>query len=679
MIPEAAQGSADPTALGAVHDGEGVNFVVFSDAAERMELCLFDANGREERLSLPRGDGGLWQAYLPGVAPGQRYGYRAYGRYDPENGFRFNPNKLLIDPYARDFDSDFILNQAHCGYDPDGRDGDPGFSRIDSAPWTPKGVVCDFRADPGRPAAPAIPWERAVLYEAHVRGQTILHPAVAPALRGGFDGFADDAVIGHIKSLGVTSVELMPVHAFVDEARLAALGLRNYWGYNSIGFFAPAKRYAGEGGPLSFRRMVRRLHDAGLEVILDVVYNHTAESDEFGPTISFRGLDNQAYYRLDAERPRRYVNYAGTGNILNVGHPRVRQMILDSLRYWAGTMEVDGFRFDLATVLGRDAGDFDAHGALMTAIGQDPSLNRLKLIAEPWDIGPGGYRLGAFPSGWAEWNDRFRDGVRSYWRGDHGAAREFAARFAGSRDIFSGERRIWASVNFVAAHDGMTLHDLVSFNAAHNEANGEDGADGRNDNRSFNHGVEGNTADEAIMALRGKQKRNLLASLFLGRGAPMLLAGDEFGRTQNGNNNAYCQDNDISWLDWRSIGEGGEKLIAFTRKLIALRAENAIFRPQDANAATVRWLNPGGGPQAEEHWNDPAALALCCLLAAEGKVEGAAEALILFNPFDGGVRFVLPRRDGGWTLLLYTEGDEGAESSFDEEAILAPRSLMALI
>ncbi len=682
--------AGDPTRLGATYDGAGVNFALFSAYAERVELCLFDAEGHElERITLPEYTNEIWHGYVPGLAPGQLYGYRVHGPYNPEAGHRFNPNKLLIDPYAKLIQGEIKWGQPTYGYKFEDEAGDLSFDETDSAASMPKCAVVDGWA-PTRHSRPRVPWSRAITYETHVRGFTRLHPAVPRGLRGTFDGLAHKEVVGYIKSLGVTSVELMPIHWFVDDDHLLAKGLRNYWGYNSLGFFAPMTRYLGPRGLPGFRQMVRAFHDAGLEVILDVVYNHTAEGNEKGPTLAFKGIDNFSYYRTMPDDARYYINDTGTGNTVNTSHPRVLQMVLDSLRYWAEQMEVDGFRFDLGTILGREPSGFDQRGGFFDAIGQDPTLSRLKLIGEPWDIGPGGYQVGGFPPGWSEWNDKFRDGVRDYWRGEHGITRELAARVTGSGDVYDLRgRRPWASVNFVTAHDGFTLNDTVSYNERHNDANGEDNRDGHSDNRSYNLGAEGPTDDAGIKAARERQKRNFLATLLFSHGAPMILAGDEFGRSQNGNNNAYAQDNEISWIDWRKIDDAGRKLTQFVRELIALRQAQPLLRRESfRDGMTVEWLNPAGGFQTDEAWNDAGATTIGLRLAREfGDGEEVwKEALILFNAVDSETAFILPEREGAsWRIVVDTAADDRAEGDalFADEAgnpqaRLFPRSLMLL-
>ncbi len=677
--------------LGAVFDGEGTNFALFSAHAERVELCLFDDSGRSEtaRITLPEYTDEVFHGYLPGVRPGQRYGYRVHGRFVPEDGHRFNPNKLLLDPYARELSGSVDWNDAHYGYEIGaGEDRDLSFSKLDSAPYMPKCVVVDWQADPQRSAAPNIGWDRTIFYEAHVRGFTQLHPAVPSDRRGTFEGLAEPAVVDYIKSLGVTTVELLPVQAYLDDHHLVAKGLSNYWGYNTIGFFAPMQRYLGSNGLSSFRDMVRRFHDAGLEVVLDVVYNHTAEGNELGPTLSFKGIDNFSYYRTMPGEPRYYINDTGTGNTVNTSHPRVLQMVMDSLRYWVEVMEVDGFRFDLGTILGREPHGFDPRGGFFDAMGQDPVLRKVKLVGEPWDIGPGGYQVGGFPPGWAEWNDKYRDTIRAYWKSEEGIIRDLAARITGSGDVYDQRgRRPWASVNFITAHDGFTLADLVSYNDKHNEANGEDNNDGHGHNLSFNYGAEGPTEDEGILAVRQRQKRNLLATLLLSHGTPMLLAGDEHGHSNRGNNNVYAQDNEIAWMRWENITQRDEALARFVRRVIALRTEHPIFRRASfRDGCLLRWVNPAGGEQQEEHWDDPGVLAIGLLMHMPDVESGGDEALILFNAFDGDVAFKIPSRvkAGSWSVVLDTEtgpnSDEGRKGvKADQEISLSPRSLIVLM
>ena len=597
-----------PYPLGATWDGSGVNFALYSEHAEKVELCLFDPTGRREleRIDLAERSAFAWHVYLPQARPGQRYGYRVHGPHAPELGHRFNAHKVLLDPYAR------LVQPA-------------GLARCQ---------VVDEAFSWGDDRAPRTPWSDTVIYEAHVRGLTRLHPAIADPLRGTYAGLATAPVIEHLQRLGVTAIELLPVHAFVDERRLAQHGLSNYWGYNSIGFFSPDLRYSATGTLGEFKTMVKTLHAAGLEVILDVVYNHTGEGDQHGPTLSFRGIDNSVYYRLDPLDRRHYLNYAGTGNCLNTSHPAVLALVMDSLRYWVNEMHVDGFRFDLAVALARDS-------AFLAAVQQDPALSQVKLIAEPWDLGPHGYRLGGFSPGWAEWNDKYRDTVRSWWRGDAGMVGGLASRLAGSSDVFEGAgREPTASVNYATAHDGFTLHDLVSYEHKQNQANLEDNRDGADDNRSWNAG-----------ALRSRQKRNLLATLLFSQGVPMLLAGDELGHTQRGNNNAYCQDNELSWVDW-DPGAEDRDLAAFVARLTALRREHAALRRRHyARPGEVRWLKPQGGEMSEEDWRSPFARCLGML------VPGEESLLLLLNAHHEAVAFTLPA--GEWTTILDTAG-EGA-------------------
>ncbi len=683
----------DPTRLGATVDKDGTNFALFSAHAERVELCLFAPDGTEvERVPLPEYTNEIWHGFLPGGGAGTRYGYRVHGPFQPEAGHRFNPNKLLIDPYARAIDGDIAWGQATYGYVFGQEAADLSFDETDSASSMPKCLVVDSRAKRTGAATlrRAIPWARTIVYETHVRGFTQLHPAIPETLRGTFEGLGHKEVVSYVKSLGITSIELLPIHWFADDDHLLAKGLRNYWGYNSLGFFAPANRYLGPHGQEGLRDMIRAFHEAGIEVILDVVYNHTAEGNEMGPTLAFKGIDNFSYYRTLPDQHRYYINDTGTGNTLNTSHPRVLQMVLDSLRYWANEMSVDGFRFDLGSILGREPKGFDPRGGFFDAVGQDPTLSRLKLIGEPWDIGPGGYQVGGFPPGWAEWNDKFRDGVRDYWRGEEGVVGDFAARVTGSGDVYDRRgRRPWSSVNFITAHDGFTLNDLVSYNERHNEANGEANRDGHSHNRSYNLGAEGPTDDPGILAARERQKRNLLATLLISHGTPMVLAGDEFGRTQQGNNNAYAQDNEISWLDWPAIDKRGASLTDFVRKLVRLRQSQPLLRRESfRDGMIVSWLNPNGGEQTEEAWADRGATTIGLRLGRPNLGEPGAwrEIVILFNAHDGKVKFVLPTRDAGrWTMKLDTAaGDRRKGKAMRVKkgvqiASLFPRSLMLLV
>ena len=669
--------------LGANFDGKGVNFALFSAHAERVELCLFDPSGKTEiaRLELPEYTDEIWHGYVPDLQPGALYGYRVYGPYDPENGHRFNPNKLLIDPYARELEGDVEWNDEHFGYELGHEESDLSFDSRDSAPYTPKCKVIDPDAfDWQGETRPNVPWPKTVIYETHVKGFTRLNPALPQELRGTFEGLGHQASVDYIKSLGITSVELLPVHWFPDDRHLLDRGLTNFWGYNTLGFFAPASRYYGPAGIAGFRNMVRAFHDAGIEVILDVVYNHTAEGNELGPTLSFKGIDNFSYYRTMPDQHRYYINDTGTGNTVNTSHPRVLQMVMDSLRYWAQSMHVDGFRFDLGTILGREPEGFDPRGGFFDAVTQDPVLSKLKLIGEPWDIGPGGYQVGGFPPGWGEWNDKYRDTVREYWKGDN-VSNDFAARLLGSGDLYDLRgRRPWSSVNFITAHDGFTLNDLVSYNEKHNEANGEDNNDGHNDNRSCNYGEEGPTENQDIIAVRERQKRNFLATLFFSHGTPMLLAGDEFGRSQQGNNNGYCQDSEISWFNWEAQSERDRALRDFTQHLIALRAEQPLLRRESwRDGLEIRWFNAGGGLQQSEQWDEGSTLGLAISRPDLEKEEGIwHDVLMLFNPFEGDVPFQIPQfGEGGWVLELSTaeEKTDGAIITETIDFVLAGRSI----
>ena len=673
----------DGQQLGANFDGKGVNFALFSAHAERVELCLFDPCGKKEiaRLELPEYTHEIWHGYVPGLQPGALYGYRVYGPYDPENGHRFNPHKLLIDPYARELEGDIEWNDAHFGYELGHEEKDLSFDTRDSAPFTPKCKVVDPDAfDWQGENRPDVPWPHAVIYETHVKGFTQRNPALPPELRGTFEGLGHQASVDYIKSLGITSVELLPIHWFPDDRHLLDRGLKNFWGYNTLGFFAPASRYYGPAGIAGFRDMVRAFHDAGIEVILDVVYNHTAEGNELGPTLSFKGIDNFSYYRTMPDQHRYYINDTGTGNTVNTSHPRVLQMVMDSLRYWAQAMHVDGFRFDLGTILGREPEGFDPRGGFFDAITQDPVLSKLKLIGEPWDIGPGGYQVGGFPPGWGEWNDKYRDTVREYWKGDN-VSNDFAARLLGSGDLYDLRgRRPWSSVNFITAHDGFTLNDLVSYNEKHNEANGEDNNDGHNDNRSCNYGEEGPTENQDIVAVRERQKRNFLTTLLFSHGTPMLLAGDEFGRSQQGNNNGYCQDSEISWVNWEALSDQDHALRHFTQRLIALRAEQPLLRRESwRDGLEIRWFNAGGGLQQSEQWDEGSTLGLAISRPDLEQEEGIwHDVLMLFNPFEGDVPFQIPQfGEGGWVLELSTaeEKTDGFIITETIDFVLAGRSI----
>lgn len=641
-----------PYPLGARWDGLGVNFALFSDHATRVVLCLFDAEGRRElaRLDLPERTDGVWHGYLRGAGPGLVYGFRVHGPYDPRAGHRFNPAKLLLDPYAQALVGTLKHGDALFGHRA-GAGGEHIPDRRDSAPLMPKAMVVAF-PEPEAPPLPRTPWRDTLIYEAHLRGLTIRHPAVPEAERGTFAALAHPAVVEHLHRIGVTAVELLPVHAFADEPFLAQRGLSNYWGYNTLAFFAPHPRYLATGSVEEARSAIRAMHAAGIEVILDVVYNHTAEGGEEGPTLSFRGIDNASYYRLVPEDRRRCINDTGTGNTLDLSHPRVIQLVMDSLRHWATVYGVDGFRFDLSTVLGREQHGFDAGAGFFDALRQDPVLATRKLIAEPWDVGPGGYQLGNHPPGFAEWNDRFRDTVRLFWRGDEGMRPAMAARLAGSADLFDrGGRRAWASVNYVTSHDGFTLRDLVSYARKHNEANGEDNRDGHNDNHSCNWGAEGETRSAPIQARRLAVARAMLATVFVAIGTPMLAMGDEAWRTQGGNNNAYCQDNETSWFDWDLAGsETGAGMTRFVARLAALRRAHPVLRSDRFLHGTlvapglpdIAWFDPDGTTLSPERWHDRSARAFALQLAGPDGA-GAIDVLrVLMNPGNAPVTFHLP-------------------------------------
>ncbi|MFT4149595.1 MAG: glycogen debranching protein GlgX [Paracoccaceae bacterium] len=672
-----------PWPMGASFDGDGVNFAVFSAHAEKVELCLFSPDGRRElsRIPLRDRDGDIWHVHVGGLTPGTLYGYRVHGPYVPEQGHRFNPHKLLIDPYARALSGRLKWSDALMGYKVGSPRADLSYDTRDSAFAVPKSVVADTSFNWGDDRPPRVHMADTVVYEAHVAGLTMLHSRVEKGHRGTYLGLSSDAVIEHLLKLGVTTVELLPIHAFVDDRFLVAKGLRNYWGYQSIGFFAPEPRYMARGEVWEFQQMVRRLHSAGLEVVLDVVYNHSGEGDEFGPTIAFRGLDNRSYYRL-LDGGRFYVNDTGTGNTMNVTHPMVLRMVMDSLRYWVEVMHVDGFRFDLATVLGREAGGFDPNGGFFDAIRQDPVLAQVKLIAEPWDIGPGGYQLGAYPHPFREWNDRFRDGVRRLWKGEAGMMPDLAKRLLGSAERFDHQgRAATSSVNFLTAHDGFTLEDVVSYTVKRNLANGEDNRDGHSDNHSDNLGVEGPTDDPAILTARALRKRNLLATLFLSQGIPMLLAGDEVGNSQQGNNNAYAQGNDIGWVQWRD-----DPLTGFIARLTKLRRDHPVLRQRrflhakpraHDNLPDVIWRRADGQPPRPEDWHDAGFRCLCVELrmAAEGGDEGHEAILAVFNP-GGAVPLTLPDTAPGWELILDTTRPDDAHPVWDTGAQVPAQSVL---
>lgn len=657
-------GRAEP--LGATCDDGGVNFALFSANAEKVEVCLFDSRGQREvaRVPLPMQTEDVWHGHLRGIRAGQCYGYRVYGPYDPVRGHRFNPHKLLIDPYARLLDRHLTLCETQFAFDRNAATGDLSVDRRDDAADMPKCIViADDTTELGKAASrPNVPWRDTVIYELHVRGMTERCNAVPARLRGTLAGLASPHIIAHLRDIGVTAVELMPIHPIADERRLAELGLHNYWGYNPIAFFALEPRYVVSDGASEFRALISVLHQAGIELIMDVVFNHSGEGDEFGPTLCFRGIDNASYYRLDADDRRRYVNDSGCGNSLNVEHPRVRALVLDSLRYWA-LMGVDGFRFDLAVAVARESDEFRPEAAILSAIANDPILSSLKLIAEPWDVGAGGYRLGQFPPPWAQWNDQFRDTVRRYWRGDPGQAADLATRLTGSSDLMR-EGGPLASINYVSAHDGFTLQDIVSYNEKHNPANGEANFDGHDKNFSWNCGVEGPSDDPSVRALRFRQKRNLIATLLLSLGVPMILAGDEVGRSQGGNNNAYCQDNETSWLDWRSLGTEDAAFYSFVRRAIALRREHPVFRRdvfltgkaiRPSEFPDIVWLRPDGADMRPVDWRNAELRAFGCMLYGADSHARGRRYILMLNAGPEPIEFSLPAERGGpWFSLLDT-------------------------
>ncbi len=682
-----------PYPLGATWDGLGVNFAVFSAHAEQIDLCLFDPSGRREiaRMPLPEKTDEVFHGYLPDARAGLLYGFRAHGGYDPQHGHRFNPNKLLLDPYAKQVFGEVRWSDALYGYRLHSPRADLSFDRRDSAPGMPKAVVVDDAFNWGDDRPPNVPWHETVIYEAHVRGLTMLRPDIRPHERGTFAALASPPMIEHYKRLGITAVELLPIHAFVQDRRLVEMGLRNYWGYNTIGFFAPEPRYLSDGSLNEMKVAIRRLHAAGIEVFLDVVYNHTAEGSEEGATLSFRGLDNLSYYRMEAHDWRRCVNDTGCGNTVNLSHPRVLQMVMDSLRYWVEAYHVDGFRFDLGVTLGREDHGFDPNSGFFDAVRQDPTLSRVKLISEPWDIGPGGYHLGGHPPGFAEWNDKYRDSVRRFWRGDAGQRPELAARLAGSSDLFDRRsRKPWASINFVASHDGYTLADATAYVQRHNLANGEDNRDGHGENYSSNGGVEGPTADPSIRARRTRLQRAMLATLFFAQGTPMLLAGDEFGRTQHGNNNAYAQDNETSWIDWRRAETpDGEALVAFVARLTELRRQHPILRCKQflhgreqpaAGVLDIAWFDERGQDLGSEDWNDHEERTLSLRRAAQ-RDDGAVSILtLMLNPTEAPVSFVAPAPALPSTILIDTGKPEMAERAAPGDTVdVGPQSAVLLL
>jgi isoamylase len=679
----------NPHPLGATWDGLGINFAVFSANAERIDLCLFDPAGRRElaQIPLPECTDEIWHGYLPNAHAGLIYGYRAYGPYSPQQGHRFNPHKLLLDPYARRLAGQLRWSDALFGYRVNSPRADLSFDRRDSAPGMIKAIVAEDGFDWGDDHPPNVPWSNTVIYEAHLRGLTELCEDIRPNERGTFSALAHERVIEYLSRLGITAIELLPIHAFVQDRNLLQKGLRNYWGYNTIGFFAIEPRYLAEGSRHEMRVAIRRLHAAGIEVILDVVYNHTAEGSELGPTLSFRGLDNASYYRLVQDDPRYCVNDTGTGNTLNLSNPRVLQMVMDSLRYWVTSFHVDGFRFDLGVTLGRESHGFDPGSGFFDALRQDPVLTRVKLISEPWDLGPGGYQLGHHPPGFAEWNDRFRDSTRRFWRGDAGERPELAARLAGSGDLFDRHaRRPWASINYVASHDGFTLADVVSYEQRHNEANGEDNKDGQGENYSSNWGVEGPTDDPNIRMLRGRAERAMLATVMFAHGTPMLLFGDEIGRTQRGNNNAYCQDNEISWFDWKQAQtKEARALTRFVAELIAVRQEHTALRSRHflhgksepaPGIFDISWFNEQGDPVPEDSWKNPEHRLIVLRRATENADRTVSILSLLLNPINEDRYFRLPPPDLPGTILIDSARPDGpdrtvTDNKFDVLALSA--------
>ncbi len=681
-----------PYPLGATYDGAGVNFALFSEVADKVELCLVDDAGAETRVELIETDAFVHHAYLPGVQPGQRYGYRVHGPYQPDQGHRCNPAKLLLDPYAKAIEGQIDGDESLFSYEFSKR---KSFNDADSAGHTMLSVVVNPFFDWGNDRRPDREYHETVIYEAHVKGLTMTHPDVPDEIRGTYAAIADPAVIEHLRGLGVTAIELMPVHQFVQDTTLVDKGLANYWGYNTIGFFAPHNAYSSTGQRgqqvQEFKSMVKALHEAGIEVILDVVYNHTAEGNHLGPTLCFRGIDNAAYYRLVDEDKQHYYDTTGTGNTLLMRHPHVLQLIMDSLRYWVTEMHVDGFRFDLASSLARQFHEVDRLSAFFDLVQQDPVVSQVKLIAEPWDVGDGGYQVGNFPPLWTEWNGKYRDTVRDYWRGEPGTLGDFASRLSGSSDLYehSGRKPI-ASINFVTAHDGFTIRDLVSYNEKHNEANGEGNNDGESHNRSWNCGVEGDTDDPKVLALRARQQRNFLVTLLLSQGVPMLLHGDELGRSQQGNNNVYCQDNELSWMDW-DLADWQKELMSFTKRVVAVRHVHPVFRrrrffagdafPDDETVADIVWFNPGGKHMQDTDWGGSKAMMV--FLNGEGIPEPGRRGepvvddsfLIAFNAGDTALPFTIPDEvyGEGWVVVLDTHDDTaGSVSYFDDVPPLLP-------
>lgn len=687
-----------PFPLGATWDGTGINFAIFSAHATKIELCLFDETGEVEleRIELPEYTDEIWHGYLPDAKPGQVYGYRVYGPYEPLEGHRFNPNKLLIDPYAKQLVGNLKWDDSLFGYTIGHPDGDLSFDERDSAPFVPKAKVVDPAFTWNDHNKCRIPNDQTIIYETHIRGISMQHPAVPKELRGTFAGLANPRLLEHIKSLGVTSIELLPIHAFVHDNHLLEKGLKNYWGYNSIAFFCPHIPYLSNGHLSEFKEMSASIHEAGLELILDVVYNHTAEGSELGPTLSMRGIDNATYYRLVESDKRYYVNDSGTGNTLDLGHPCVLRLVTDSLRYWTTQMGVDGFRFDLGTILAREATGFNETHGFHVACRQDPTLSQLKLIAEPWDCGLGGYQVGAFPPGWHEWNDKFRDSVRAFWRGDQGTLPELATSLTASGNLFNRRgRRPSASVNFITAHDGFTLNDLVSYNHKHNEANGDDNNDGTDDNLSNNYGAEGETTDKKICTLRERQMRNLLSTLLLSQGTPMMVCGDEFAHTQKGNNNVYCQDNELSWINW-NLDKKSKTMLEFTRRVIELRKKYPMLRRErflvgeyneDIGVKDVTWLSPNATEMTSEDWQDSARACLGMLMDGRAQPTGIhrpgsdTSLLLILNAHPDAINFTLPDVAEGlsWHCLLDTNRPDEIDTDFfpiGHQFIVTERSLL---
>ncbi|MGE5441648.1 MAG: glycogen debranching protein GlgX [Bacteroidota bacterium] len=694
-----------PYPLGASWDGMGVNFALFSEHAEKVELCLFNEEGEKElaRLVLPEYTDEVWHGYLPHVRPGQLYGYRVYGPYEPNRGHRFNPNKLLIDPYAKTLFGEVRWHDANFAYKIGGKDGDLGFDKRDNARYMPKCRVVDIAFTWGEDRPPRADWNDSIIYEAHVRGFTIRHPEIDEDLRGAFAGLSAPASVEYLRGLGITAVELLPIQAFLHDRHLVERGLRNYWGYNTLAFFAPHPTYLATGHIGEFKTLVQVLHSAGIEVILDVVYNHTAEGSELGPTLSFRGIDNASYYHLVPGNERYYMDFTGCGNAFDLRHPRVLQLVMDSLRYWVEEMHVDGFRFDLAATLAREQDGFDHHCGFLDAMRQDPVLSRVKLIAEPWDVGLGGYQLGGFPAGWGEWNDRYRDTVRRFWKSDDSQVADLATRITGSSDIFNSHgRRPWSSVNFVTAHDGFTLADAVSYDGKHNDANQEGNRDGTDNNNSWNCGAEGPTNQPEIVRMRLKQRRNIMATLLLSQGLPMLVAGDEFGRSQSGNNNAYCQDNEISWVDWQGISENDKAFCDFVRRVIKLRRDHIVFRRarfffsrsiKGTEIKDISWLRPDGREFSPEEWGNDGIHYLSFVvrgeageyhLTAKGEPQPDDSFFIILNAHYESIDWTLPSIGAGsrWRLVVDTESDDGVAGALIEDGDVystAARSVVVFI